>query len=315
MKKKLENIFSWSKTRDDVFRMCLRRYFYEYYASWGGWEEKAPPLTREIYLLKKLKTRHMWAGDLVHRAIQRSITNMIRKIPVLEAERIIEITLNMMRNEFRSSRRQNYRKVRSLGLFEHEYGIPVPDEQWREVAANVENCLRNFYASPLFAALAALDSGNFLEVETLSHFDFEGTRCWVVLDAAYRDETGINIVDWKTGRQAPGGNELQLAGYALYAAEAWGADPAELTLMEYNLFHDRLHHYKADRATIERTRSYIRGSIADMQSLLTDARENMPLPEDRFMKVEKEDICSTCNFQKVCLPEFRRGQPAMDGNT
>ena len=40
------------------------------------------------------------------------------------------------------------------------------------------------------------------------------------MDLAYRDEDGrVVIVDWKTGRGEGRFNEVQVAGYALYAAE------------------------------------------------------------------------------------------------
>ncbi len=302
IEKKRKNEFSWSKTRDETFRICLRRYFYEYYASWGGWEEGATAQTREIYLLKRLKTREMWVGDLVHRAVQRSITNLARGVAVLPVNRIVEITLNLMRNEFRSSKRGSYRHTNSVALFEHEYGIPVPDGEWKASAAVVETCLRNFYGSGIWADLSLLGRDRILEVENLSSFDFEKTRCWVVLDAAWRGQDGLTIADWKTGRGQPGGVELQLTGYALYAGEAWQVDPTGLVLLEYNLFHDRVHRYLSDKATVERTRSYIRGSITDMKSLLVEEGTNTPLPEERFVQVNSRMVCPQCKYQRICRP-------------
>jgi hypothetical protein len=45
---------------------------------------------------------------------------------------------------------------------------------------------------------------------------------------------------------------------------------------------------------------YIQGSVKDMQSLLKDRENNIPLPEDQFAKVEDERAISRCNFKKVC---------------
>lgn len=299
-----ENEFSWSVSRDDVFRRCLRRYYYAYYASWGGWAEDAPALTKELYLLKNLKSRPMWVGDLVHRAIRRSLTNLSRGVAVLPPDRVAEITLNLMRNEYRASRRGEYRASRRTGLFEHEYDLPVSDEEWRDTAVSLERCLRNFYASSLYRELSTRPKKDFLEVETLSFFTLGGTRCWVILDLAFRDERGIVIADWKTGQAEPGGYELQLTGYALYAAERWQVEPAEVSLLEYNLFHDKVYRHHADRATVERTASYIQGSIADMKSLLADQADNHPFPEERFGKVEKREVCGDCPFQRVCRPRL-----------
>jgi hypothetical protein len=33
----LKNEFSWSKTRDEVFKTCPRQYWFSYYGYWNGW--------------------------------------------------------------------------------------------------------------------------------------------------------------------------------------------------------------------------------------------------------------------------------------
>ncbi len=53
-------------------------------------------------------------------------------------------------------------------------------------------------------------------------------------------------------------------------------------------------------AEIENTKTYIAGSIADMQSLLVDAGNNVPKEEESFQKVEDERTRAGCNFRKVC---------------
>jgi len=63
----LTNDFGWSASRDRTFQQCHRQYWFNYYGSWGGWEEDAEPRTRELWILKQLQSRYMWLGDLVHR--------------------------------------------------------------------------------------------------------------------------------------------------------------------------------------------------------------------------------------------------------
>ena len=36
-----KNEFSWSVSRDSTFRKCQRMYYYQYYGSWGGWNDDA----------------------------------------------------------------------------------------------------------------------------------------------------------------------------------------------------------------------------------------------------------------------------------
>src|SRR5690242_16486769 len=118
----LKNELSWSKSREDVFSHCKRQYYYRYYGSWGGWESGADPRVREYYVLSKLKSRHMWAGEVVHECIERSLRNIEAGIDPLPTEEIIAITKDRMRAEFRSSREGLYRdKPKSCALAEHEF--------------------------------------------------------------------------------------------------------------------------------------------------------------------------------------------------
>jgi hypothetical protein len=51
---------------------------------------------------------------------------------------------------------------------------------------------------------------------------------------------------------------------------------------------------------IENAKTYIAGSIADMQSLFVVVAENVPKDEEAFSKVEDDQGRADCNFRKVC---------------
>ena len=88
---------------------CPRQYYFNYYGYWGGWKTTAPQRTWQIYMLKNLKNRFMWAGDLVHQCIKDILKNMQQGISILGEDEIIRITIDRMREEFRSSREKHYR--------------------------------------------------------------------------------------------------------------------------------------------------------------------------------------------------------------
>ena len=93
---------------------------------------------------------------------------------------------------------------------------------------------------------------------------------------------------------------MQLSCYAMYAMDRWGIDPEDVKLIEYNLLSNQGAEFNVGAAEIENTKSYIAGSIADMQSLLVDVSGNVPKEEEDFLKVEDERVRSDCNFKKVC---------------
>jgi hypothetical protein len=80
----------------------------------------------------------------------------------------------------------------------------------------------------------------------------------------------------------------------------WGIDPENVKLIEYNLFANQGAEFNISGAEIENTKTFIAGSIADMQSLLVDVGENVPKDEEAFLKVEDERVKADCNFRKVC---------------
>lgn len=297
----LKNDFTWSLSRDGCFRTCPRRYYYHYYASWGGWEATAPERARRLYVLKKLKTASMWVGERVHVCIQRTLENLRRGITVLSPGKIVEVTLAQMREDFRSSRAGTYwKRPKTCALFEHEYRIPVSDERWRGRAAAMETCLRNFYGSELFAMLRALPREAWLEVEKLDKFTLDGIKVWARLDCAFRDRGLLHIYDWKTGKSLAEENSIQLVCYSLYAQQKWGVGPEELRTSEYYLLVDRLQDYRVTPGDIEDAKAYIRGSVADMASLLVDAAGNVPMAEGAFAKTENLAACRRCDFVGEC---------------
>ena len=99
----------------------------------------------------------MWAGAKVHDCIEHTLTNLQRGISVLDVDQIVDITLNQMREEFRSFREKRYlTHPKTCALFEHEYEVPVSNDKWKKVADDMENCLRNFYGSETFGLLKEL---------------------------------------------------------------------------------------------------------------------------------------------------------------
>ena len=44
------NEFSWSASRDRLFRSCPRAYYYNYYAYWNGWDRRADAKTKLIWV-------------------------------------------------------------------------------------------------------------------------------------------------------------------------------------------------------------------------------------------------------------------------
>lgn len=297
--KRLENEYSWSKSRDGKFRECPRAYWFHYYGAWGGWANDAPERAQTLYRLKNCRSRQMWAGDVVHRCIERALVNLRRGIEPMAAEAAIDATIHSMRDEWRRSRAGSVKER----LVEHEYDLPLPAAEWQDNADHVRQCLWNFYASRQWEALRKLPAERWLEVESLASFLLDGVKVYVKLDVAIRDDDGhVLIVDWKTGRAPDPDHTMQVATYALYAAERFGGKPSEVTTRLAHLANGSSEDVRLGPQALDAALSRIRASIRDMRQLLADVDRNEAREPD-FPPVDEPRVCRRCNFRRVCVAE------------
>src|SRR4051812_33290178 len=103
----LENVFSWSKSRDEQFRECQRKYYYDKYASWGGWDKNAPKEARMAYVFKNLKNRWAWKGETVHHVIE-DVLKAMRTGMKMPPETTYSLVTETMRRDYRASKAKLY---------------------------------------------------------------------------------------------------------------------------------------------------------------------------------------------------------------
>ena len=300
----LVNEFSWSRSRNATFEDCRRKYFYHYYGAWGGWEHAAAADVRRLYILKQLASRQMWAGRVVHDAIEMAL-HVYREGRDVPVEPFIADVVERMRGEWRSSRAGRYRESpKTLALFEHEYALDLKPEVWQALSRNVVTCLRNFFRLPLLEAVRKTAPEHWSIEHWSKVFDFEGTPVWIAPDFGYWNADGLlTLVDWKTGASDTDATAFQLGCYALYAREVLGVEPSQVDLLEANLREPTVTPLLWDDARLEAIREQLRLSIRSMRAYLVDPGANAARIED-FERTEELRICRWCNFRAVCRPEL-----------
>ncbi|MDI6809007.1 MAG: PD-(D/E)XK nuclease family protein [Candidatus Eisenbacteria bacterium] len=329
---RLVNEFSWSFSRAKVFEDCKRKYWFNYYGSWGGWEDSAPLTTKKIYLLKNLKSRWMWSGEVVHRWV-RDILSVSRTGRRLVPDEVVERAKEEMRSEYKESRknvesviavfsgkpesgRSEYaQQGKKKGiLLEHFYDPSLPDEKWVEIVDGVERCVRNFFSSPVFGELTQIPDRDWLQIEDdreFPSFSFEGDKVFAKPDCAHRaGDSAMRIIDWKTDRgkrvegqdskqEGPERPSVQLGCYALYAMNEWGGIPGKIQVLEQNLFTMERKESLVGEETLDETRRVIRESVRKMKDILSD-RESNSAEEEDFPLTENRRLCNYCNFRILC---------------
>jgi len=283
--------FSWSASRHDTFASCRRRYYYSYYAALED---------EEIRRLKKLSALPLWAGSLVHDTIEQFL-RAHDALPAPEAqEALVRATVH---SAMLAQWRESEQASGSFRLFEHEYEIPVEQEDKRIAVTIVMRSLRRFLRSETLARAFAVGRARWLALEDLVSFQVGTTEVLLRMDLAYREEDGrVVIVDWKTGRSEGRFNEVQVAGYALYAAEkGWVGEPEEITTELNYLVIPKTVRRAVTRQKIEDVRRFIERSASEMRALLVDPLENVAREED-FPRVDRPQVCRRCNFRRLCFP-------------
>src|SRR4029453_17443801 len=267
----LANEFSWSRSRDNTFQECRRRYFYHYYGAWGGWDAAAPEDIRRLYILKQLASRQMWAGRVVHDAIEMAFHAFAggRDLPI---EPFIADVVERMRGEWRSSKGARSRdNPKTPALYEHEYAVDLKPEVWQALSRNVGACLRNFFRLPLVATIRKTSPEHWSIEHWSKGFQFEGTPVWMAPDFGFWTEDGrVAPGRWKTGGAAPHDTAFQLGGYALYAHEVLAVPPTNVDLYEVNLREPLVTPLTWSNERLGAIRERLRLSVRSMKAYLAD---------------------------------------------
>jgi len=298
-----KNEFSWSVSRDSMFNECKRRYYYYYYGSWGGWEKsKADDVTRTLYVLKQLQNRRMWKGSAVHEEIRKVLKELITSGRLTPVGISLNRLSDTMREKWKSSTTRSYRKnPKRCALFEHEYDVNLPKEEWKRIHKEAETCIKNFFSSSILKELQNTPKERIisLEREKPISFDFEGVLLYVNLDLGYYREDGKDvIVDWKTGDGES--DPLQFVCYVIFLVETLGINPKRISVVEYNLLKnlETVHRFAQDE--LLETSDHIRESISQMKTYLENPIENVALMKNS-PRTEDEWKCEACNFKKICF--------------
>jgi len=283
--------FSWSASRHDTFASCRRRYYYSYYASLED---------PEIRRLKKLSALPLWAGSVVHDTIEWFLRNHDSIPSPEEQDALIRRVVHTgMASDWRESEMGSLR----FRLFEHEYEVPVDREDKRIAVNTVMRSLRNFFRSETLRQALDATRERWLALEDLVSFHVGDVEVFLRMDLAFRDREGrAVIVDWKTGRSEGRFNEVQIAGYALYATEqGWVSSPEEIQTELNYLVIPRATRRAVTGPKVDHARNFIKKSAGTMKSLLVDPERNLARLED-FPMIDRPSVCRRCNFRRLCFP-------------
>lgn len=291
---------SHSYSKREVLDSCLRKYFYEYYAS-----ARATPFDSErkaeIRRLKDLSSVFLLAGDRLHWLIEQRLKkghltrDWLQRTCVAAFDKAVTYSRNPDTNRHLAADR--YPPPMFLEYF---YRDGDADHRARDARERLQRALTAFFEDPRITAIwrSIQQGAHWVEqrisgLTKIDDFGIDGK-----IDLAGRDELGIRIVDWKLGAYPDAHDSLQMAIYADWARSEFGLPPERVRVQRVFLSGPFIEDERAiDARTVQRGRARVTQDIELMRELDPYGRSGN---EEAFTPCKKENVCRQCKFQGIC---------------
>ena len=298
----LVNNFSWSFSRDSLFKQCQRAYYYNYYGYWLGWDKKADQSCKDAYRLKNITGLDLLVGDVVHKTIKHVLTVYKTSGTIIEFDAAFNIALDKFSTAYTKSQNQDWQvKIKdNTNLFEHYYGINISDDKLHQKIGKIEQCLVNFYRLDFFNSV---NTDDIFSIDTLNSFFFEEFTLWAALDLVIKKGDAYYIYDWKTGKQNDK-DLFQLSLYIYHIVNDFGADIENIYICPVYLLDNDLTKFNYLKLSqdfdFQAMYDRISNSANQMISLLFNFEHNA-LDINNTQKTKESKQCNWCKFKELCL--------------
>lgn len=312
---KLKNEFSWSFSAANDFEQCQRKRYWGKYGKWGGWERQAGELQKKAYQLDKMDSLYTILGQAVEDAAMHMLRRHQRGEHCGVDEAYDKIAKPFMNTAWIDSKKEKWRDnpKRYTCLHEHYYKTLDTGQEralTERLVEQAKRCLGHF-SERILPRLANVSRDMEIPVDTpgvggdAEHFYCEDVKIYAIPDYVYRREGAIHIHDWKAGRRKESHLD-QLAVYGLWADVKHRRDGEDICVYVEYLDEGEIVADVIGANEIERVKTRIETSVADMTEMLVDAdrRRNQPLPMEEWELALDPAICRHCKFFELCRKEL-----------
>jgi len=284
-------ILGWSASRYDLFSICKRRYFFQYYTKY----DPENPI-RRLNRFKELVSLPLETGSIVHEVIEALLNRLRSTAEAIDRPRFLIYADQAIERSLKGK------------TFEEVVYKELPQARAEDLQPKVHACLENLLASERFRWLvedAAPASGEWIiDPPGYGETRLGDLKVYIKVDVLFPLGDLIHILDWKTGKADPAKHRKQLVGYATWASIHFGVDPERVrpTLAYLHPAYSEVHQ-SFDAADLQAFAVLVRAETAEMYEYCRDIEQNIPLDKDAFPQVDDERICAQCAFRGICFPE------------
>ncbi len=291
---------SHSYSKRDALDTCLRRYFFEYYAS-----AKRVPFDADrkdlVRGLKEFTGAYLLAGEVLHWFIE----HFLKKGPT--AQSWLERTSI---DRFDRAVRYSRDPVGMASMRDEQYPPPMlvefyyEDPRAEELADSARKSLlrgiRNFLEDDAVVALrrSVTAGDHWIEKRMAKLPKVDGYGIEGKIDLAGKDADGVRVIDWKLGMLGGGHDSLQLLIYGMWAKSEFGIDPEAVSVQRVFLGSPAVEEARLlTGALLRAARARLIQDVELMQEMDPYGREGN---EEAFSPCAKPNVCRQCNYQQVC---------------
>jgi hypothetical protein len=283
-------ILGWSSTRYDVFSICRRRYFYQYY---GKYDQDSP--IRKIQEMKNLVTVALEIGSVVHVVIEELLKRLKVTIQAIDLDKFDDY-----------AKRETEHRLQTKAFEEVFYGERQSIEL-DDLFPRISECLRSLLESQRMVWLQSRPestrSGWIVEPPGYGETRLADLKIYSKVDFLCPVGDGFQIIDWKTGKVLPDKHRKQLIGYSAWAAYHFETTPDKVTPTlaylqpEYHEVEETFNQSDLENFSVK-----VRAETNEMYEYCRDVERNIPQEKSEFPLIDDERICSKCNFRGLCYP-------------
>ncbi|MHB9032202.1 MAG: PD-(D/E)XK nuclease family protein [Anaerolineae bacterium] len=297
--------FSWSYSRDQVFRVCKRQYYFRYYAPYGGDAPQEPDPRWLILVLGKLSGVSALIGSIIP-TLARDTLKAARDGHPWDKATCIASARALLSRAVKQSERAVQRgqvNARQKILQTHYFGGSVNLEMLLE---RLDTYTLGLLDHPIYrSALAQVEQICLLD--QVRRFKVDEVSVFAVPDLVLSDKLHYRVIDWKTGSSYSSHREqlgLQLGLYALYMVHTEKVGPQAITCEVAGLADASVIQWDMSDEELAKIEAYVEDSITAMQMLLTDAKMNTAgrdqMPK-RTQVSPGDTECARCSYRILCF--------------
>lgn len=284
-------VLGWSSSRYDIFSLCKRRYFYQYYSKY---DQDIP--IRRISQFRELVNIPLETGSIVHDVVSTLLKRLQANPEQIDENKFLDFV-----------RLTTIRRLQTAKFEEVVYGslAQVGED---DLSPKIFQCIKNMLGSDRFGWLIG-DAHQFssewiIDPDGYGESRLGDLKIYCKVDFFFPMQEEYHIVDWKTGRLEPGKHRRQLVGYSTWASYHFEIEPTNVKptiaylYPDYSEIDETISSFDLENFGIQ-----VRAETLEMYEYCRDISQNVPLQKLEFPTADDERICGWCNFRGLCDPE------------